>query len=154
MHVSMAMVRQVTSPNPDRRGTRYPRSPPNKCNKNMGNCSCTPAWIMGSDTWATALPTNKQVDTTPMTGANGSIFWDSTKRGKYRLAAMPIEMGASTICTVEVAMPRASMAKLALPSKPRDKKGVMRMAPKVVAVVMRTDNATLPLAMWAHKLLD
>ena len=50
------------------------------------------------------------------------------------------------------AMPMASTSTTA-PSANLQIKGVMKMHPTVVAVVMSTDNATSPLAMYAHRLL-
>ena len=47
---------------------------------------------------------------------------------------------------VEKAIPTASTGTTA-PKRVLHRKGVMKMAPKVVAVVMRTERATFPLAM-------
>ena len=50
--------------------------------------------MIGSATWATALATKRQVETTPTTGVNGRIFF--TKLGKNLLVVMPIAIGANT----------------------------------------------------------
>jgi hypothetical protein len=46
-------------------------------------------------------------------------------------------------CSVEIAMPRASTGTV-VPSKVLQRRGVNKMAPNVVAVVIITDIATLP----------
>ena len=53
---------------------------------------------------------------------------------------------------VDRAMPAASTG-TTVPSRLLHSNGVMKMAPSVVAVVINTDKATLPLAMYVHKLL-
>lgn len=50
--------------------------------------------MIGSATWATALATRRQVETTPTTGAKGRIFL--TKLGKNLLVVIPMAMGAKT----------------------------------------------------------
>ena len=52
---------------------------------------------------------------------------------------------------VDLAIPTASTGTTA-PNKALQIKGVMKMAPTVVAVVINTLKATLPLAMYVHKL--
>ena len=52
---------------------------------------------------------------------------------------------------VDTAIPAASTGTTA-PKKALQRMGVMKMAPIVVAVVMRTDKATFPLAIYVHKL--
>jgi len=103
---------------------------------------------MGSATCATALATNKHVETTPTTGANGRIFF--TKLGKNLFVAIPTAIGPKTTWMVEKAIPAASTGTTA-PKSVLQIRGVMKIAPIVVAVVMMTDNATLPLAMYVHK---
>ena len=94
MEVSMAMVRDEVSSNPTALGRKYPTRPPMRWNIKMGICKLRPAARMGSATCATALATNRQVLTTPTTGAKGKIAF--TKEGKKRLVAMPMAMGART----------------------------------------------------------
>ena len=62
------------------------------------------------------------------------------------LVVIPIAMGASTTCIVLIAIPAASTG-TTVPSMDLHRTGVMKMAPRVVAVVMRTERATLPFAM-------
>ena len=57
-------------------------------------CNAKPALLIGSATWAMALATRRQVETTPTTGANGRIFF--TNLGKNLLSVIPIAMGART----------------------------------------------------------
>lgn len=159
MEVSIAIVRLDVSPKPTARGSAYPTSPPSKCNIKQGICKFQPAARIGSLTWATADATNKHVLTTPTTGAKGRIFF--TKSGKNRFRLIPKTIGASTTCTsfrtvqskkelrtstVDLAIPMASTGTTA-PKMDLQSKGVMKIAPSVVAVVMRTERATLPLAM-------
>ena len=51
-----------------------------------------------------------------------------------------------------MAIPTASTG-TTVPRTALQSRGVMKMAPIVVAVVMRTERATLPLAMYVHRLL-
>lgn len=104
---------------------------------------------MGSATCATADATSMQVDATPTTGANGRIAL--TTLGRNRFMVIPMTMGANTTCIVENAIPAASTGTTA-PKIDLHNNGVMTMAPKVVAVVIKTLNATLPRAMYVHKL--
>lgn len=52
---------------------------------------------------------------------------------------------------VEYAIPAASTGTTA-PSNPLQRSGVITIAPRVVAVVIKTDKATLPLAMYVQRL--
>ena len=108
-----------------------------------------PALRIGSTTWATALATRRQVDTTPTTGAKGRIAL--TNLGANLLRLIPTAIGARTTWMVDIAIPAASTGTTA-PKSPLHKSGVMKIAPRVVAVVMRTDSATLPLAMYVQRL--
>ena len=54
--------------------------PPKRWRKRTGNWRERPAERMGSDTWATAEATRRQVEKIPTRGAKGRIFF--TKFGK------------------------------------------------------------------------
>jgi hypothetical protein len=62
-------------------------------------CKEIPALMIGSATWATALATKRQVDTTPTTGAKGRIVF--TNFGKNLLVDIPIRIGAKTTCEMK-----------------------------------------------------
>lgn len=94
IEVSIAMVRQATSPNPNTRGRPYPTKPPIKWSKKTGHWSISPALRIGPATCATALATKRHVETTPTTGANGRMVL--TNLGKKWLADIPMAMGAKT----------------------------------------------------------
>ena len=102
-----------------------------------------------SATCPTAAATNKQVETMPTTGVTGVIFF--TTLGNLAFMVMPTKMGANTTCKVETTMPAASTG-TTVPKKVLHRKGVMKMAPTVVAVVMSTLKATLPLAINVQRL--
>ena len=63
-------------------------------------CNEIPAFRMGSATWATALATRRQVETTPTTGAKGRMAL--TNLGKNLLADIPMAMGARTTYRIAV----------------------------------------------------
>ena len=67
------------------------------------------------------------------------------------MASIPRTMGRRTTCTVEMATPTASTGTSA-PSRSFAMRGVMKMAPTVVTVVMSTESATSPLAMYVQRL--
>merc|ERR1711968_414753 len=99
---------------------------------------------MGAETCPTAEPTSRQVEITPTTGVIGRIFL--TTPGKNLLMLMPATIGARTTWIVDIATPSASTGTMA-PNRSLHKKGVMKIAPMVVMVVINTDNATSPFAM-------
>ena len=54
--------------------------------------------MMGSATCPTAAATSKQVETMPITGVTGVIFF--TTFGNLAFIVMPTKIGASTTCNV------------------------------------------------------
>ena len=123
--------------------------PPSTCSEKQAAWSAMPASLMGAAHWATAAPTRTQVESTPTTGEKGSIFL--TVLGNLAFASMPTMMGTRTTWTVEMATPTASTGTMA-PRMSLQRRGVMKMAPTVVTVVISTDRATSPLAMYVHRL--
>mmetsp|Transcript_48969 Transcript_48969/g.122724 ORF Transcript_48969/g.122724 Transcript_48969/m.122724 type:complete len:275 (-) Transcript_48969:570-1394(-) len=148
MAVSIAMVRAATSPKPIALGMKKPKSPPSRWRRMMGICSLMPASRIGWLTCATDDATSRHVDITPTRGVTGRIAL--TALLKNLLAIMPTAMGPRTTVMVLLTMPTASSATL-VPSRALHRRGVAKMAPMVVAVVISTDSATSPRAMYVHK---
>ena len=84
----------------------------------------------------------------PITGVTGVIFF--TTFGNLAFIVMPTKIGARTTCKVDTTIPAASTG-TTVPRKVLHNKGVMKMAPIVVAVVMSTERATLPFAMKVQR---
>mmetsp|Transcript_534 Transcript_534/g.2031 ORF Transcript_534/g.2031 Transcript_534/m.2031 type:complete len:223 (+) Transcript_534:237-905(+) len=148
MAVSMAVVRAVVSSKPSRLTSWKPIAPPSRWSKATATCSSRPALMMGSTHCATDAPTSRTVAATPMTGQMGSTARQNF--GTVALSVTPSAIGASTTWRVDMAMPMASTATMA-PSTTLAMRGVMNTQPIVVEVVMSTDMATSPLAMYVHR---
>mmetsp|Transcript_77639 Transcript_77639/g.122523 ORF Transcript_77639/g.122523 Transcript_77639/m.122523 type:complete len:218 (+) Transcript_77639:298-951(+) len=148
MAVSMATVRQVFSSKPEALVALKPSKPPTRCNAAQANCKGSPADWMGSAHLATEAPTRRTVEITPTTGVKGETALQSL--GARVLSPTPKKMGNSTTWKVDHTIPAASTGTTA-PSTKWQIKGVMKMHPRVVDVVMSTLRATSPPAIKVQR---
>mmetsp|Transcript_66946 Transcript_66946/g.81999 ORF Transcript_66946/g.81999 Transcript_66946/m.81999 type:complete len:218 (+) Transcript_66946:150-803(+) len=142
--VSIATVRQVRSLKPAAFVAKKPSKPPKRCKAQQAPCKGRPAPLMGSAHLATDAPTKSTVEITPTTGVKGVTALQ--KLGARVLKPTPKKMGAKTTWKVETTMPPASTGTTA-PKTNLQIKGVMKMQPRVVLVVIRTLKATSPPAI-------
>lgn len=146
--VSIAHVLHVVSEYLNIFIPQYPSAPPSKCNKNAPTCNFIPAFKMPSAHWATDPPTKITVMMTPTIGQNGSTVRHVF--GVTLFKVTPNTTGTKTTLIVLIAIPIAFTSTIA-PNANLQINGVIKMHPIVVAVVINTDNATSPFAMYAHK---
>jgi len=107
--------------------------------------------MIGPAQLAMDAPTSITVAITPTTGVNGAMALQGA--GAISLRKTPRKIGARNTWNVEITIPTASMG-TTVPRTSLQRRGVTKMLPIVVLVVINTLNATSPPAINVHKFED